>query len=221
VSLRLTYDELRREIGRFLGYDRDPDNWDSTQTTDVGDIIKSGMRWFYFPNVGEQRYTWSFLRKIGTISTASGTATYELADDFEGLLSGFTYSDDTAKRFMARTTEREIRSLYANDYASGPPEYCALRAVQPSSVDTTRYEALLYPVPDAAYTLSYQYAICPDELSTNNQYHLGGTAHSECVLESCLAAAERVMRPEVGPGVHTQRFQECLQASIKIDSEMQ
>lgn len=221
MGLHITYDELLREVGRFLGYSRDSDNWDTTQTTDVADIIKSGMRWFYFPNVGEERYVWSFLRKISAVSTVAGTATYRLAENFEGLFSGFTFAEDAGNRVIARISELELRTLLSYDYADGTPEYCALRAVQPTDVDTTRWESLLYPVPDKVMTLYYQHSIRPEELSTTNQYHLGGAAHSECVLESCLAAAERVMRPEVGPGVHTQRFQECLQASVKIDAEMQ
>jgi hypothetical protein len=220
VGLQITYAELRREIGRFLGYDRNPDNWDSTASTDVADILRSGMRVFYFPFAGEQHYTWSFLRKVGTVSTEAGTYAYQLSSDFEGVLEGFTYGANAAKRWVQRANEFELRALLGMEYKSGAPEYCALRAVQPSAVSTTRWEAMLYPVPDAAYTLSYRYAICPDELSATNEYHLGGAAHSECVLEACLAAAERVLRPEVGPGVHTQRFQECLQASMKIDAEM-
>jgi len=219
VSLQISYDELRREIGRFLGYDRDPDDWESAQTTDVTDILKSGLRNFYWPNIGEQRYVWSFLRKLDTIETAADTSSYLLAADFEGGLEGFTFSSNSSRRWVSRTSELELRALLSHSYKSGVPEYCALRAVQPESGEHMRYEVLLYPVPDAVYTLAYRYAIGPSELSDSNPYHLGGAVHSECVLEACLAAAEKVMQPETQP-VHLPRFQECLQASIKIDSEM-
>lgn len=219
MSLQITYDELRRELGRFLGYDRDPDEWDSTQTTDVADILKSGLRSFYWPNVGDKRYVWSFLRKLATIDTAANTSSFLLAADFEGGLEGLTHSNNSTRRWISRTNEFELRALLSHSYKTGVPEYGALRAVQPSGGDRMRYEVLLYPVPDDTYTLSYRYATSPDELDDTNPYHLGGAVHSECVLEACLAAAEKVMQPETQP-VHLPRFQECLQASIKIDSEM-
>lgn len=222
MTLKISYDELRREAGRFLGYDRDPDEWDSTQELDVGDILRSGLRLFYWPNVGETRYAWSFLRKQETVTTVSGTSAYELAADFEGMLSGFSYQTGSARRRVARVPEEEVASLQGKNNLSGAPEYCALRVVQPADdVNQTHCEALFYPTPDAAYTLTYRYSVSPPELSETIEYHLGGAVHSECVLEACLAAAEKTMQPEHGPGIHAERFQQLLQASVKIDAEMQ
>jgi len=221
VSLQITYSELRREIGRFLGYDRDPDNWDATQTADVADILNAGMRAFYWPNVGESRYSWSFLRKLGSLSVSSGTAAYELATDFEGLLTGFSYQSGSQKRRVSRVPEEEILAIIGKDLESGPPEFCALRAKEGDGTDPTLWEVLFMPTPDASYTLSYRYSRRPDVLSSTQPYHLGGAAVSECVLEACLAAAEKTMSPEKGPGIHAERFQQLLQAAVKIDAEMQ
>lgn len=221
MSLQISYDELRREIGRFLAYDRDPDEWTATETTDVADILKSGLRSFYWPQIGEKRYTWSFLRQSGTISTTAGTSNYLLASDFEGLLSGFSYSEGSQQRRISRVPEEEILGLIGKNQQYGAPEYCALRAAQQAEGVASRWEALFYPTPDATYSLTYRYCLSPPELSSIKPYHLGGAAHSECVLEACLAAAEKTIRPEHGPGVHTARFQQVLQASVSIDGEMQ
>lgn len=220
-SLKITYDGLRREIGRYLGYDRDPDNWDTTAATDVDDILKSGMRGFYWPDVGETRYTWSFLRKQDTLTTASGTSAYTLADDFEGMLSGFSYAAGSSRRRIQRVPDEEIQSLLGKNDLYGAPEYCAIRAVQPAEIYQMRYEAVFYPIPNGVYSLTYRYCLSPPELDDVNPYHLGGAVHSECVLEACLAAAEKTMKPEHGAGLHAERFQRLLQAAVKIDAEMQ
>lgn len=221
MSLHVTYDILRREVGRFLGYDRDPDNWEDNETLDCEDILKSGLRSFYWPVVGEQRYAWTFLRKSGTITTVSGTMGYLLATDFEGATSGITYAVGAARRRIARASEEDLLSWMGKAESSGAPLYFAIRAVQPVEGSQMRYEALLGPIPDAVYSLTYRYSISPPELSALNQYHLGGAAHSECVLEACLAAAEKTLRPENGPGIHEAKFQQLLQASMKLDAEMQ
>jgi hypothetical protein len=221
MSLQITYDEIRREVGRFLGYNRDPDEWSADATTDVADAIKSGQRNFYWPNVGEQRYSWSFLRKRADVTLSVGEDTYALATDFEGLLEGFSYSAGAGKRRVARVSEEDLLAWQGKNEQSGAPEYCALRAVQPEEGQSMRWEVVFYPTPDKAYTLSYRYSLSPTELGELNQYHLGGAAHSECVLEACLAAAEKTVLPEHGNGIHAERFQALLQASLKIDSEMQ
>lgn len=223
ANLQITYAELRREIGRFLGYGRDPSDWtaDGDEETDVEDVLRSGMRSFYWPPVAsEGRFAWSFLRKVGTIVTASGTRDYNLPTDFGGVMEELAYSAGSGRVVVSRTTEDEIRALYGRSDASGAPQYFGLRAIQPGAGASSLYEMFLYPVPNAAYTLSFRYAIEPEELSTTNLYHLGGAVHSETVLESCLAAAEKTMDDE-GNGLHAQRFQQCLASSVKIDMEMQ
>lgn len=221
MSLQITYSELAREVWRFLGYGRTPDSTKTDETTDVADVINSGLRSFYWPNLGEGRYSWSFMRKRATVTTTLGTATYRLVPDFEGPLEGFTYGVGVGKRRVSRVNEEEILALQGKNDQSGAPEYCALRAVPPEQGDQMLWEVVFYPTPDATYSLAYRYSVSPEELGDTNPYHLGGAAHSECVLEACLMAAEKTMLPEHGNGIHAERFQQLLQASVKIDQEMQ
>src|SRR4030067_839350 len=72
VSLTVDYTTLRREIGRFLGYSRDSAEWDADQTTDVADILTSGLRRYLSPPpVSGERYSheWSFLSPVATLTT--------------------------------------------------------------------------------------------------------------------------------------------------------
>lgn len=69
-TLSLDYSMIRRAIGRFLGWDRDPANWSATQTTDGTDFLRQGARQFYWapPLPGERTaHEWSFLRPTTTI----------------------------------------------------------------------------------------------------------------------------------------------------------
>jgi hypothetical protein len=88
-TLSLTYSDLRRIIGRFLGYGTNTALWTAAQVIEVTDIIKSGLNQFYFPpslQAGEPSHQWSFLKKnanitcvvdysTGTISSSSTTVT--------------------------------------------------------------------------------------------------------------------------------------------------
>lgn len=89
-TIGLTYTELRRHIGREIGKNRDPTAWDSTTSSDAGDILKAGLRQFYWPPIlaGESTpHVWSFLQptlaqlelhgayETGTVSVTTGTVT--------------------------------------------------------------------------------------------------------------------------------------------------
>lgn len=219
-GLHLSYADIYREVGRFMGHGTVQAEWTDEQEQEVVDAVRSGLRAFYWPSIDGERYTWSFLRKAATITTAAGTGEYALASDFTGSLLSFTHAEGQDRHLISRVPEEEIRALRSADAATGVPEYCAVVAVQPGAGEKTTYQSLLYPIPDGEYVLHYRYAIDP-ALSGTDVYHLGGSVHSEAVLESCLAAAEKLLRPELGPGVHAAKFQEALRASLAIDRELQ
>ena len=70
MSLEVTIDDIRDEVGRALGYGRDSDE------PDVIACVKRGMRQFYTPEPlqGERvGHRWSFLRSIETLNTHAPT----------------------------------------------------------------------------------------------------------------------------------------------------
>lgn len=219
-GLHMSYADIYRALGSFLGYGSDATRWTDDQESDAVEVVRSGLRSFYWPSVEGERYTWSFLRKSATITTVAETGDYALATDFGGRLIGFNHAVALNRRKLSRIGEDEILSLRGQNDRSGVPLFCALSAVQPGAGGKTTWQVLLYPRPDAVYTLNYRYAIDPP-LDSDDTYHLGGSVHSETVLEACLAAAEKLRRPELGDGVHYQRFMERLKASISVDMEMQ
>lgn len=215
ATLGLDYNTLLREVGRFLGYDRDPGNWEPDQLTDVVDVVRSGLRNFYYPTLPEP-YAWSFMRPATTLSVSQSTEAYTLPTAFGGLVSeGFTYAFGTQHAMVSRAGEEDIRAMYASSSAQGPPAYYSIRPRAQVAGAQQLYEVLFYPIPDAAYTLSYRFATQPPAIDGTNIYPMGGSMHAETILESCLAVAETKFDDE--PGVHSQRFQVCLAASVQID----
>ncbi|MAH47360.1 hypothetical protein CMI37_16160 [Candidatus Pacearchaeota archaeon] len=79
-----------------------------------------------------------------------------------------------------------------------------------------RQEVVFWPNITASATVTYRYRILPDQLTDTNLYPYGATDHSEAILYSCLAEAERRLDGE--RGVYWQRFVECLAGSIARDS---
>lgn len=219
MSLSVTYSSLRSDVGRFLGYGRDADDWSTDQNDDVEECLKSGLRQFYFPLVDGARYAWSFLRPLNVLVTASGTAAYDLPSDFGGMLSeGFTFPDGSREVPIGLCHENDLRRRLSQDATPGPPRYAAVRVKTQNPGEDERYEVVFSPVPDASYTLSYRYAIEPAALDLSNSAPLGGAKHGETIRESCLSAAESIL--EDTEGVHTQRFARMLAASIQLDREL-
>lgn len=73
-TLIQTYSTLRRAIGAHLGYGRDPTAWSSDETTDVADILKSGLMQAYFPpphQQGRRAHEWSFLKPLAQLTTVA------------------------------------------------------------------------------------------------------------------------------------------------------
>ena len=204
--MQITYSEIQRELGRFLGFGRDPDDWDANQALDAADIIRYAEREFYF----QAGHIWSFLTPLSSINV--GSQSTALPADFLRMVSSFTF-DDEGGQPLELTTEFDIRT---SDAAAGRPKYYAVRY-------SDGYHLLVDPEPDTSYTLSYRYLRQPTAISEGNIYHAGGVLHSETFLECVLMCAEKTLNPETGGetgGIHFQRYQGLLQRSVEIDSSL-
>ncbi len=84
--------------------------------------------------------------------------------------------------------------------------------------ESQRYRLEVWPEADADYTLSVPMAVLLDALSGSRPYAYGGQPHSETILESCLSIAEQRGNDQMG--VHTQKYQERLAASIAYDQRL-
>jgi hypothetical protein len=214
--LQITYDYIRRAVGRHLGIGRNPMGavpWTSDNSQDVADIIDTGMRRFYWP----PQHSWSFLRPFGSLVLVPGQRAYELPSTFGGGLEAINFAENSKERPLKVVTLEDMRAAYANADASGSPQYFALQP-RIGTGGGTCYDLLVYPVPTEAKTLTYRYTLNPPTLDADNPSPLGGPQHAETILEGILAAAEEFL--DDSEQIHAKRFAECLAVSIALDQEL-
>lgn len=229
-SLALSYANLLSEVGQFLGMGRGNENgesdsaWTQRDRDKLDSIVKSGLRNFYFPPPREgqsESYNWSFLRPVGSFVLESAASTVHLPDDFGSPEGRATIATDgSTLAVIDFTSEGRIREAYARDSdATGSPLLLSVRPIKGTSAGKgQRFELYVWPTADAAYTLSFQYYLNPDALTTARPHPYGGAVHSETILESCLAIAEQ--RLDDASSVHSMKFHERLTASISHDYKL-
>lgn len=222
-TLSLTYNDFKSRTARYLGWSSDSTDWSSDESTRLDEIVQSGYRRFLTPPAiqGVPKHSWSFLRPATTLSTSSGDYDYTLPDDFAGIEGNFRYaSTDNQRGPILIVGEGQIRALREANTTTGRPQYAAIRPVSTSTTLTTgqRFEVIFWPTPDATYTLGYRYAAAVNKLSTLLPYPLGGMRHSETILASCLAVAEKEENDE-GEGPMFRDFVTALVGSIEADRQ--
>ena len=220
MSLAVSYNELQKALGRYLGYGRSvygPDDG-SNEWADIEDSIKSGLRQFYAPPVlpnQQGSHQWSFLRPVTVMSLTSTVSDYDTPGDFGGIDGELTYPPSTATRAVVIVSESAIRTLRQRSPQTGNPTHAAVRPKSTDGSVVQGFEIIFWPTPNADVQLNYKYYISPQALTNENPYPYGGSAHSETILESCLSIAEQRLNDE--KGIHWEKFLERLSASIKYD----
>ncbi len=228
-TLSLTFAELKARISSFMGWGLGPDyggpDWNSDQKFQLQGMVSSALRQFYYPPPleGERvSYDWSFLRPTCTMTFAANTQTMELPDDFGGFEGRITLVPNSTQTWtpIDLFNEGMVRQRYVEFPAStGFPEMAALVWHKGTTATTgQRAQLLIWPQADKDYPLNFQYYVLPDYLNNAFPYHLGGMAHAETILESCLATAEQKL--DDSATVHSLKFKERLAASINIDRKM-
>lgn len=229
-TLTRVYSDLKSEIGAYLGVSRTVADWTAETTADVARILQSAQRSFYepwyrpVPNAPLQIHVWSFLRARLSLAISSSTNLYDLPDDFAGFLDtelAFTSTKTWPVKLvpMWRVLEK-IQDGTTPPSGITQPLIAAVES-KSSTLGTTgqRWQILLWPtIASGTPTITGQYRLNPAALATDTHYPLGGEAHSQTLLESCLAAAEEFQNDQLT--IHRERFAELLQASIALDTRL-
>jgi len=225
-TLAVTYVDITKYVAVFAGWDITEANWTTGQIADFGLILEKGLRRFYFPPVapGEPRYEWAFLNLIGTLATVKDQ---EYADIVEDTFSGQIRSDsvmhqinDEERRLQVADFSdiRAANAKLATADVTAAPLYYALIAQTPTYTAQQRWRMYFHPIPDAVYTLEYEYVAMPNVITSTNKYPAGGDKFGDVILEAILAAAEEHLDDDI-QGVHATRFQELLTAAMRLDAE--
>jgi hypothetical protein len=223
ADLHMSYDKLRRAIGVHLGIGRDPDNeWDANHEADVEACIESGLRASYWPVLDEktgESYRWSFLEKDVAITLVAGTTDYSLPSEFGSLTGTFTYPDGNGNRPIAPITHQQLRQMRSRRNVSGAPLYCSILEGSIATGSKSSKKVSFYPTPDSAnaVVVTGRMVIEPGMLTNVSQYPHGGIMLSEVILEACLAAADKLINPEGGGGIHQDLFRQHLLVAVDAD----
>ena len=223
-DLNITKSYLSRVTGRFLGFGSNSGSWTHEQKSQVDLAVQNGLRKFYHPPLlpGEKyRHEWSFLRPVTEIGTRANVYEYELPADFAIIDGPLIYPAGSSVLYpnIPIVSEHTIRQNIQATDSSGRPRMAAVRPKPIDDMGGTRYEILLWPVPDDTYNLTYRYQRNPSLLPADSALPLGGQPHAQTVLEACLSAGEElgVETAQNSKGLHSARFMECLAASVSHD----
>ena len=218
-TLTTTHTILAAAVGKLFGYSDTAANWSAAEIAEINLVVQRGLLRFLYPPSG---YQWTFLAPRNTFVTVADTLDYDLPDDFGGIYSHgmLTVFDPDGVYFrIDERGEEHVRHLRALSSTSGRPQLYAIRvkAQESTTTQSTRYEMLLWPDPDLAYTIEYRYQVLQDMLLTGN-YAIGGMPHRLALLDACLAECESdKQEPE---GIHEARFARSLASSIAYDIGM-
>ena len=149
-----------------------------------------------------------------------GFNTYPLPSGVETLEGWLTYPEGIyrEREYLDKVLEVEIRRLLARSNTPGCPRmYAEIMDTFDPTVGSSRC-VTLYPVPDLEYTFTAVGVAKQLTLDRVNKYPLGGDILGPCILESCLAVAERDFDGEPN-GVHRQALQPLLAMAIQRDKE--
>lgn len=217
-TLSVHFSKLKEAVGHYLGYGG-PDDWASAQDAEIEQHVQSGLRQFYYPPAIEgieAGYTWSFLTPKTTLTTTADQGTDICTDDFSRLLTDMHHDADVYASCPIKSISRQqMRTLKSGSEDTGLPLYVTVRENTSDGSTGQRKEFEWWPVPDAVYTITYQYEAYQGQLDDDYPYPLGGMKHSELLIASCLSVAE--LRSNDERGIHWEEFLRQLGAAIAQD----
>jgi hypothetical protein len=217
-TLSISFNDLKIEVGHFLGYGPNAADWTAAQLAEIDRIVQTGVRRFYYPPAVEgvqADFEWSFIKPETTIATVADQATNDLPDNLGRVVGQFYYPSSSNRVSVVVVSEAQLNEYKSHTDSDGAPRYCCIRHKASDGSDGQRLEVEWYPVPDSAYTLTYKFEAYQGRLSNSNPYPLGGMKHGELVMESCLAVAEERANDE--KGIHYQNFMAQLITAIALD----
>lgn len=213
--------QYESEVGEFMGWGKgeafDDVPWETPVALKIKDDVRSALSQFYFCG----NHNWSFLKIYAEIVFREGETSADLPDDFGGVDAGANASirDADDKWYGTLEFESDVRvmnSLDREPTQTGRPMRLAQQAKKliPSGA-VPKSRLVVFPVPDQAYTVRFPYYIAPNYLLDEADYPYGGVEHHQCILEHCLAVAEK--RRDGIVGLHSMEAMRLLNLSILMD----
>lgn len=222
-TLELDYNTLRRQLGIMAGWGGDAGAWGDEKSITADEIISDGFKRAFYaidPRNGTA-VQWSFVTPSRILHTAANQKDYDLPADFGGLVGKITFSDsDNGVMPIEICSANEISKRRQLDGSSntGKPIYAASDQQLPTQLAGTRYRLMLWPTPDADYTLAYQSIYNPAPLSEANPHPPGGPMFSNLLKAAIFAEFEA--RFNDGQTTWAQQFTTALVAAVAHEGAM-
>lgn len=219
-TLSITLTELLAEVAAYLGYGVDSTAWTNAQKAELDRYVQAGVRQFYYPPevAGvEPGYEWSFLNPTTTLTTTANDAAQDLPDDVGRVTSNFFFAASVYRPSVIQVSEGQMLAMLSRSTDTAAPLFACVRSKAQVAGAGQRLDVAWWPIPDAAYTLTYRYEAYSGKLTEANPYPLGGMRHAELLVESCLAIAEQ--RANDARGQHYAAFEALLRAGVAMDRQ--
>lgn len=221
-TLSIKFTELQIEVADFLGLGRASAGWDSDNTARIASYISEGLHQFYYPpkfDPNKDPHKWSFLTPTTSLVTVADTGDYDLPDNFGSMVGGrMSFDTSFAGPEIQFVGEASIRSMRQGNTNTGKPQFAAVRPKVSDGTTGQRWEIMVYPTPDDAYTVYYKMRLLADAIESGAEYPYGGMAHRSTLIASCLSVAE--LRMDNIKGAQWEQFIQRLTASIEHDYEV-
>lgn len=167
------------------------------------------------------------LTLVNTSATAAAGTTYKLVQYRYALPTNFAGFNFPMTRYMGdginnpkmeAWLEHDMRNAYAYRAQYGDPTRYALTNITVAETGIATWYVIVWPLPERVYELRISYKISPgDGLDADPALATADPVHSEALLEAILSAAEVFAQNRAG--VHSEKFQEALIASINRDQQ--
>jgi len=219
-ELSISYDDLMKAVGLYLGYGGDKDDWNTSQKAEIDLYVQSGVRQFYYPPAVEgveNGHSWTFLYPTTTLVTVASTSTVNLPNSLGRILGDLTFEPELYNHSIVLVSEAQLSALMSGSDDAGIPRYAAVRDKPSDGFEGQRKQIVLWPVPNAIFTLTYRFEAYQGKLKDDFQYPLGGMKYAELATESCLAIAEQRANDE--KGIHWDAFSRLLIAGVLYDNK--
>lgn len=219
-TLTLTRSALQLEIADLVGVS-DTGPAVPTDTADLARVnvaLQMALRQFYYPVVlpGEtEPWEWSFIRLVRTLVTQAGVGDYFLPPSIGAVEGDLTFATAEAYNIIRLRGEMFIRVQRQVGTSSGVPKYAAVVNVSSGGTTSPHKVLMLWPTPGSTYNISFRSLWVPHDVSATAIYPTADSIHSETLLQSCRAAADRKFNDRIG--AEYALFIERLKASIALD----
>lgn len=210
----LKFDDIRKEVAALRGLGRDIDAWDAQGIAWIEGALTRGYNMF----LSGSSYDWSFLKPLTDLTIVEGTEDLVLPQEF-AFLDGDIYftGDFFGCPLVVENDARVLRRRNSATTTTGRPQYACITANKPGVAQGQRQILSFWPTADQDYDIALRYSILADALSTSNPYPYGGQAHSNTILEACLAASEQM---DGQLGIHTTLYAMSLAGSKDYDRKV-